>query len=64
MAGGIFQVDLIRADAETADNDEVLCVAEDAGGELGLGANSYDVNVSARGRAVLVFGFEEVCALR
>jgi hypothetical protein len=42
---GRLEVDLVRADAEAADNDEVLCGFEDAGCELGLGADADDVDV-------------------
>jgi len=45
-ACGVDEVDLIRADAKTADNDEILGLAEDALGELGFGADTDDVDVA------------------
>lgn len=34
--GGIGEVDLVGADTEAADDNEVLCLFEDLCGELGL----------------------------
>ena len=45
MRRGVSEVDLVRADAEAADGDEVLCVGQDAGGELGLAADAQDMDV-------------------
>lgn len=43
---GILEVDLVRADAEAADDNEVFGFSENAGGELRLGADTDDMNVS------------------
>jgi len=42
---GIFEVDLVGADAEAADDDQVLGVFEDVGRELGFGADADDLHV-------------------
>lgn len=50
-----MEVDLVGADAEAADYDEVFGFFEDAGGELGFGADADDVDVAGVG-LVCVFG--------
>nr|POE56575.1 hypothetical protein CFP56_33547 [Quercus suber] len=45
VCGSIFEVDLVRTDAEAADDDQVLGVLEDAVGEMCLGADADDVHV-------------------
>jgi hypothetical protein len=53
VLGGIVKVDLVGSDTKTSDNDQVLCLAKDIGGELGLGADSNGVDVTAREGAML-----------
>lgn len=43
--GGVGKVDLVGADAEAADDEELFCGSEDAGGELGFGADADDVDI-------------------
>jgi len=45
-ARGVDEVDLVRADAETAYDDEVLRFAEDAFGELGFGTDADDMDIA------------------
>ena len=45
MFSSIFYVDLICADAETTNYDQILCFSQNPSGELRLGAYSYDMNV-------------------
>ena len=44
--GGVFKVNLIGADTETADADEVLGVPEDAFCQFRLGADADGLDVS------------------
>jgi hypothetical protein len=46
VRGGVLEVDLVRADAEAADDDEVLGFGEDASGELRLRTDSKDMDIS------------------
>ena len=41
-----IKIDLVRSDAEAADDEQVLGLAEDSFAELGLGPDSYDVHLS------------------
>lgn len=45
MRGGILQVNLIRANAEAANYDQVLCGLENSRRELCLAADANDVDV-------------------
>ena len=43
---GVFQVDLVRADAEASYDDEVLRCGQDARGKLCFRADAEDVDIS------------------
>jgi hypothetical protein len=45
MRGGVLEIDLVRADAEAADDNQVLGFGEDAGSELGFGTDAEDVDI-------------------
>lgn len=45
MSGGVLQVDLVGADTEAADDQQVLGFAEDLFRQLGLGTNADDMDV-------------------
>ena len=45
MRRGVLEVDLVRADAEAADDNQVLGFGEDAGSELGFGMDAKDVDI-------------------
>lgn len=47
--GGVGEVDLVRANTEAADHDEVSGLGEDAGGQLRFGTDAEDVYVSEEG---------------
>lgn len=47
LFSGILEIDLVGTDTEATDDDEVLCLLQDSCGELGLGANTDDVNITA-----------------
>ncbi len=47
MFGGIFQVDLVRANAETADYDEVAGRGQDSCGQFRFGADADYVDFPA-----------------
>lgn len=46
MAGGVIEINLVGTDAEAADDQQVLGLAEDLLAQSGLGANADDVNVA------------------
>lgn len=46
MAGSEIEVDLVGTDTEAANNEQVLGLAEDLFGELGLGTNTNDLDVT------------------
>ena len=48
VAGCVLEVDLVGADAEAADDDEVLCSLEHLCVQLGLGADTDDMNIPSR----------------
>ena len=48
VRGGGLEVDLVGADAERADRDEVRCGLDDAGGHVGLGPDAEDVDALER----------------
>lgn len=45
VGGSVFEVDLVRADAEAANDEQVLGLTQDLLGQLGLGANTNDMHV-------------------
>lgn len=47
LVSGILEVDLVGTDTEATDDDKVLCFLQDSCGELGLGANTDDVDITA-----------------
>jgi hypothetical protein len=48
MTGGVVEIDLVGANAEAADDQQVLGLAEDLFAESGLGANTDDVNIARK----------------
>jgi len=46
MLGGIVQIDLVGADAEAADDEQVLSLRQDLGRQLCLGADADNVDIS------------------
>ena len=46
MLGGILQVDLVGADAEAADDGEVLSLCQYLGRQLCLGADTNNVDIT------------------
>jgi len=48
MLSSVLEVNLVRADAEAADHDEILCCGENSSSKLGLAADTKNVNVSKR----------------
>lgn len=46
--GGILEIDLVGTNAETSDHDQVLGLLEDSRRELGLGADTDHMNVTAQ----------------
>lgn len=45
VACGVLEVDLVGADAETPNDDEIFGGTEDSGGEFGFGADANDMDV-------------------
>jgi hypothetical protein len=43
---GVLEVDLVRADAEATNDNQVFGFGEDAGGELSFRPNAENVNIS------------------
>ena len=50
VLSGILEVDLVGTDAEAADHNQVLGLLEDSCGELGLGADTNHMHVTAQER--------------
>lgn len=46
MVRGKLEIDLVGADTEAADGDEVAGLFEDAGGEFSLGADTKDMDIA------------------
>jgi hypothetical protein len=59
MRRGVLEVDLVRADAEAADDNQVLGFGEDAGSKLGFRTNAEDVDITKKGGSLVgeSFGF-------
>jgi hypothetical protein len=53
VVGGILEVDLVGTDAEAADNDQVLGLLQNPLRELGLRADTDDMNITALLEAVV-----------
>lgn len=51
VLGRILEVDLVRADAEAADDDDVLGFAQDSGCEFSFGPDADYVDVSGMGHS-------------
>jgi hypothetical protein len=58
MRRGVLEVDLVRADAEAADDNQVLGFGEDAGSELRFGTDAEDVDITKKKGSLVGESFE------
>jgi hypothetical protein len=58
MRRGVLEVDLVRADAEAADDNQVLGFGEDAGSELRFGTDTEDVDITKKKGSLVGESFE------
>jgi hypothetical protein len=52
MRRGVLEIDLVRADAEASDDNQVLGFGEDAGSKLSFGTDTEDVDITKEGSLV------------